>query len=464
MTAEISAPSRLRRLRPLLAVWAALCYSAAEARPPDHSIVYIRCERESGRASEGSGVVVSAQGHVLTAYHVVKNASACFGSRGEKRVNTDWRLLQRDRINRSDAALMQFAPRNNESPFQPVRYLPSTFFTTHDRRGARIDAFGFPRASTGDYHQKDGSLSNLTPDDADRFSGGAAVSKGMSGGPVMMGDGLVGVVWGSELDDQTSEQIDFPIIAAHLIARKFGEMRSCAMDGAIASCGEKETPPSVGGTDLGDVADGGSRALDPIEIFTNNDFVIAVRCQSPSGEELQSPGVIYTAEGYGVTDRILNGKAPCAGVKQRSSGEWRRELHIIGLDGDNLFAVFKLALSEGETVPFVQPAQTPPAVSEQVTIASWKALQGGAVAGAPPGEQSMLASVVSIDPKTGSFITSAADQTTLYGSLIFNTDGALLGIATPTVNPSAGTVFATGGAPPDVLYQAIADVGAKPQL
>src|SRR5262245_57964947 len=114
----------------------------------DASVVAIRCTSPDGATIiRGSGVIVSENGAVLTAKHVVRDGYECVGSIG---IGVDAnpagarRLLRRHPVTNYDATLLEFV-RAPSDVFAPVRWADRA----SARQDARITIYGFPAGGTG---------------------------------------------------------------------------------------------------------------------------------------------------------------------------------------------------------------------------------------------------------------------------------------------------------------------------
>ena len=164
----------------------------------EDTIVYIECTA-NGEISRGSGVVVSAQGHVLTAKHVVPDGSTCRGSLGSADPNTAARMVVQPTNLPVDATLLRFSAAR-----------------TYDFKGyceladwmvrKRIIAAGYPgRTQTGAPSYREGILSTVLQNPDGVLETDAQTIGGMSGGPVFSRNlnGLVGIVILAEPDPGT---------------------------------------------------------------------------------------------------------------------------------------------------------------------------------------------------------------------------------------------------------------------
>lgn len=191
----------MRRIISSAMLMAAACLvpgAAARAAdvPIEQTIVYIQCTSGSPpnvATSTGSGVVVSPQGHVLTARHVIEGATSCKGSIGFANPGGGEPLIVQKKSDDVDAALLRFnAPRQ----YDFVRYCKLEDWMV--RRD--IYASGFPGGSpTGVPSFRKGVLSTVFPQGNGLLETDGQTVQGMSGGPVFASDlrSFIGVVVGA---------------------------------------------------------------------------------------------------------------------------------------------------------------------------------------------------------------------------------------------------------------------------
>ena len=176
---------------PLLALLAGA--SLARAEPAiENTVVFIECTA-NGATSRGSGVLVSKQGHVLTAGHVVPAGAQCKGSIGVADPGTAARLVVQPSQLPVDMALLRFSSGARDYDFAPYCMVEDWMV----RR--RIVVAGFPgNTETGSASYREGVLSTtITNQDGLLETDGQTV-EGMSGGPVFSKNlaGFVGIVAG----------------------------------------------------------------------------------------------------------------------------------------------------------------------------------------------------------------------------------------------------------------------------
>lgn len=156
------------------------------------AIVYIRALGEYNNIrSTGSGVIVSKDGELLTAYHVVKNAVSYEIVLPEGQVITGARLVASDEG--KDTALMQLpAPKKGESyPYVLLRKQPL-------KHGEKVFAIGYPLKDTPIITEGIVNSPAAAINNRERILTSAQIVSGMSGGALLDQKGqLSGVISGS---------------------------------------------------------------------------------------------------------------------------------------------------------------------------------------------------------------------------------------------------------------------------
>jgi hypothetical protein len=193
-----------------------LAPSFAQAQAPsiDQTIVFIRCTTAAGD-TDGTGVLVSADGHVLTAAHVAPEGADCRGSIGTADPGALRRMVIDAARSTVDARLLRFSA---PADFQFVGVCKL------ERGMVRkpIIAAGFPgNTRTGAISFRQGVLSTTIADDRGVIESDAQTIGGMSGGPVFSKNlaGIVGIVVGAEYNNVGEPS--FGILSAGQIARDF---------------------------------------------------------------------------------------------------------------------------------------------------------------------------------------------------------------------------------------------------
>ena len=166
----------------------------AAADEIDDTIVYIECKTPDGKVMSGSGVLVSAKGHVLTARHVVPEGGTCVGSPGVADPNTAARMIVQPSNLPVDAVILRFS---KAGPYPFVRYCPLADWMV--RRDIMIA--GFPgKTETGAVSYRKGVLSTVNPIANGMLETDGQSVAGMSGGPVFADrmKALIGIVAGAK--------------------------------------------------------------------------------------------------------------------------------------------------------------------------------------------------------------------------------------------------------------------------
>lgn len=173
-----------------------------------NSVVYIKCALD-GKNAAGSGVIIDAEGRLLTARHVALGRGAeCRGVRGTSATEPSRSLTVTHVSNVYDMAVLAFVPDTDEV-FAPVPYTRLVVGMPRDG----LVAQGFPEGHRGEPVRRAGSLGNLSPDGRGMIRSDALTSEGMSGGPVVLNGKLVGIVAGAEFSERTSAVVDYAVLA-----------------------------------------------------------------------------------------------------------------------------------------------------------------------------------------------------------------------------------------------------------
>ena len=179
------------------------------------SFVYIECyDSSNARVSRGSGVLVSSDGRVLTAKHVIKSNSTCRASLSTG-ATIPSRLLIPGRASIAyDAMIVKLVPDPGEV-FQAVRY---TRIATLQRKA--VSAYGVPVDGSGQVSVRTGVVSTTVTDGAGHLETDALTARGMSGGPVVLDEtgALVGIVVGADLDVTNGLPTNYAVLAAQEVA------------------------------------------------------------------------------------------------------------------------------------------------------------------------------------------------------------------------------------------------------
>jgi len=179
------------------------------------SFVYIECyDSSNARVSRGSGVLVSSDGRVLTAKHVIKSNSTCRASLGTGATAPSRSLVRGRASSAYDAMIVRLVPDPGEV-FSTIRY---TRIAT--LQGKSITAYGVPVDGTGQISVRRGVISTTVPDDAGHLETDTLTARGMSGGPVVLDEtgALVGIVVGANLDVTNGLPTNYAVLAAQEVA------------------------------------------------------------------------------------------------------------------------------------------------------------------------------------------------------------------------------------------------------
>lgn len=163
------------------------------------TVIYIECTDRDGDLRVGSGVLVSPEGHVLTAEHVAPPGSICVGAQGvaDSRNAEPLPRAPESVPGSFDVALLRFA-RSATRPF--LKFCP-----LDDRMiRKRIFAAGFPNGTQSfnpSFRSGVMSTTRMTSDGI--IETDSLLTQGMSGGPILADDerSLIGIVSGARFDN-----------------------------------------------------------------------------------------------------------------------------------------------------------------------------------------------------------------------------------------------------------------------
>ncbi|TGQ74467.1 serine protease [Mesorhizobium sp. M00.F.Ca.ET.186.01.1.1] len=163
------------------------------------TVEYVDHLTNTVKRQTGSGVIISENGDVLTASHVVKVWQAqtdeekqdhrIVGRIGDIHASRSFDMMTKDVPDNPDIALLQFFDQTDPYPTANVCFIqrPAT--------GSTLTAFGFP--DHGNFTPATGSFSNAGGDGG-LWQVGVPLTEGMSGGPVYDPEGnVVGLVKGA---------------------------------------------------------------------------------------------------------------------------------------------------------------------------------------------------------------------------------------------------------------------------
>ncbi len=166
------------------------------------STVFIVCKnKETGVEQEGSGVVISEAGHVLTAKHLLvgpPEQNECLADFGTASVRPERFIERREVVDGYDVAVFKFSPRTGEV-FVPIDYAP----LDKTMEGQTALVAGFPAGRSQTTITFPAFIGSIALSGAGNFVTNGMLSPGMSGGPVVLDDKLIGLVSGSTFSDTT---------------------------------------------------------------------------------------------------------------------------------------------------------------------------------------------------------------------------------------------------------------------
>ena len=162
--------------------------------------VYLECHHETDATkpkSLGSGVLVSAEGHILTPRHVVPEGYVCLGAI-ENKTNPKRALIRpamdRALVDNIDGKLLQMVPNTGEV-FEYAAYCK----IGQEHLGTRIDTLGFHQTSVAGPSITTGVLSTVVANDLGIVETDAMSVSGKSGGPIFISgtNNIIGIVAGA---------------------------------------------------------------------------------------------------------------------------------------------------------------------------------------------------------------------------------------------------------------------------
>ena len=166
----------------------------------DQLVVHIECTAEGKPTSTGSGVIISPDGHVLTAKHVVPDGYNCTGGIGS--INgLRLPLSAQERSANFDAMVLKFdAGLPNYATFCAL---------SPDMRGRDIRVLAFHSGTVNEPSEEPGIISSTSLDEQGMFETSAKSVGGKSGGPAFLKgtNSLIGIVGGGAYN-ATGEKID----------------------------------------------------------------------------------------------------------------------------------------------------------------------------------------------------------------------------------------------------------------
>lgn len=175
---------------------------ASLAQANDKLVVYIECAAPDGSSSQGSGVLVSPDGHVLTARHVIgadSNCTASIGNNTREKRGIRPSYASRNIDDDFDIMVMEFGRDTEERfAFAPVCAMSGGL------KGKEIVAKGFHKDSFGAPSTTEGVLSSTAINYDGIVETSAMTVSGKSGGPVFLKgtDNVLGIIAGAQFTAQ----------------------------------------------------------------------------------------------------------------------------------------------------------------------------------------------------------------------------------------------------------------------
>ena len=169
-------------------------------------------------AANGSGIIISKAGHIITNHHVIDNASDIeveFILNDEvQKFNAE--ILQVDKIN--DLAIIKIVDVN----FDGVKELPYNFKTRSSDVGTKVYAFGYPYALLGmgkEIKVTDGIISSKTGHDGNitTYQITAPIQGGNSGGPLFDDKGNLLGINSAKIISEDVEGVSYTIKTSYLL-------------------------------------------------------------------------------------------------------------------------------------------------------------------------------------------------------------------------------------------------------
>lgn len=205
-----------------LSMLAAIAPLSALADLISETVVAITCETPGKLPRKGSGVVIAANGTILTAKHVVFGESesfpdhtVCRGSTGKANFAPDTFTFKKASV-QYDAVLLK-SPMENV-PFQ--RYCKLAPWMLREQ----VIATGFPLDSrTGVPSSRVGVLSTVEPDAEGIIETDSSTTSGLSGGMYTLASSghLLGIVSGFDQDNVAGIVANYRMLVAEVLADEF---------------------------------------------------------------------------------------------------------------------------------------------------------------------------------------------------------------------------------------------------
>ncbi|MDC1305809.1 trypsin-like peptidase domain-containing protein [Saprospiraceae bacterium] len=166
----------------------------------------------------GSGIIISKDGYIVTNYHVIKNTSAIeveFKYQGQIK-SFKAKIVKSDKTN--DLAIIKI----DDSSFNNLKDIPYNFKTRSSDVGSSVFALGYPMALTmmgKDIKFTDGKISSKTgfQGDITTYQTTTPIQPGNSGGPLFDYKGNLLGINSSGLDKSVADNVSYSIKTSYIL-------------------------------------------------------------------------------------------------------------------------------------------------------------------------------------------------------------------------------------------------------
>jgi S1-C subfamily serine protease len=185
---------------------------------PNSSDIKTDSKKSIGWAGNGSGIIISKSGHIVTNHHVIKDANDIeveFLINDEvKKFNAE--IIQSDKVN--DLAIIKIFDMN----FDGVDNLPYNFKTRSSDVGTKVYAYGYPMALSimgKEIKITDGIISSKSGFDGDitTYQITAPIQGGNSGGPLFDEKGNFIGINSSGLNKDIADNVGYTIKSSYVL-------------------------------------------------------------------------------------------------------------------------------------------------------------------------------------------------------------------------------------------------------
>jgi|GEM_PF-1867122 len=179
----------------------------------DGLTIHITCQDETGAATAGSGVLISASGHILTAKHVLPKGATCSGAIADRRAaRAPLEFVAQSNV--FDGAILRLSGLD----LGAVPFAGYCATSAQGMKGREIVVLGFHPGSDGEPSATAGIISTSIHKDG-LLETDAETVAGKSGGPVFLKDtaSLVGIVAGAQFNAM-GVVVSYAIVPAEFFA------------------------------------------------------------------------------------------------------------------------------------------------------------------------------------------------------------------------------------------------------